>query len=126
MTIKNPKLLYLKAALFLAAGTLASAAILLQHPSIKVALLLAIAIWCFARAYYFAFYVIEKYADPQFRYAGLWDFAKYALNRSATASGRHPAPQASPAPLPQSSSQSAEPPPATDRSPALAQTAPDR
>ena len=117
MIIKNSKLLYFKAVLFLGAGTLASAAILLEHPSTKVALLLAIAIWCFARAYYFAFYVIEKYADPSFRYAGLWDFVKYAMsiNRFATPRPRRREPQASPAPPPQSSSQSAGPPPVTDQ-----------
>jgi hypothetical protein len=42
-----------------------------------VAIFLAIAIWAFARAYYFAFYVIEPYIDPHFRYAGLWSFVRY-------------------------------------------------
>ena len=53
--------------------------ILAEHPTIKVALLLAIAIWCFARAYYFAFYVVEHYADPGYKFAGLWSFAHYLL-----------------------------------------------
>ena len=55
--IKNPRLLYAKGALFVLGGTMAAGLILAEHPTIKVALLLAIAIWCFARAYYFAFYV---------------------------------------------------------------------
>jgi hypothetical protein len=79
--IKSPKLLYLKAGLFVLAGAVASLMILLEAPSTKVALLLGLAIWCFARAYYFAFYVIEHYVDPSYRFAGLWDFAKYALRR---------------------------------------------
>jgi hypothetical protein len=43
--------------------------------------MLAIAIWSFCRAYYFAFYVIQHYTDPQFRFAGLLSFAQYLLTR---------------------------------------------
>jgi hypothetical protein len=81
MDLTNPKLIYLKGFLFVLAGVIASAAILLEAPSLKIGLLLAIAVWCFARAYYFAFYVIEHYVDREFRYAGLWDFFKYVLKR---------------------------------------------
>jgi len=81
MDLTNPRLIYLKGFLFLLAGVIASAAILLEAPSLKIALLLAIAIWCFARAYYFAFYVIEHYVDRGYRFAGLWDFFKYLLQR---------------------------------------------
>jgi hypothetical protein len=45
------------------------------------ALLLAVAVWSFARFYYFAFYVIEHYVDPGYRFAGLWDFVRYLLRR---------------------------------------------
>lgn len=38
-----------------------------------------ITIWAFCRAYYFAFYVIEHYVDPHYRFAGLVDFLYYAL-----------------------------------------------
>jgi hypothetical protein len=82
MDIKNPKLLYLKGGLFVIGGLLASAGILLIVPSLRIAALLAIAIWCFARAYYFAFYVIEHYVDTTYRFAGLWSFIRYALKRS--------------------------------------------
>jgi hypothetical protein len=79
--IKSPTMLYVKAGLFVVTGAVASFLILLDHPSAKVALLLGLAIWAFARAYYFAFYVIQHYVDPSYRFAGLWDFAKYALRR---------------------------------------------
>jgi hypothetical protein len=79
--ITNPRLLYLKGGLFVFAGLLASGLLLLESPSLKVAALLAVAIWCFARAYYFAFYVVEHYADPGYRFAGLWSFAQYAWAR---------------------------------------------
>ena len=79
--LANPKVIYLKGALFVLAGTLASAGILLEHPSLHVGLLLAVAIWCFARAYYFAFYVIEHYVDRGYRFAGLWSFVRYVMRR---------------------------------------------
>lgn len=82
MDLRNPRLIYLKGILFLLAGLGASAAILIEHPSWKLAALLAIAIWSFARAYYFAFYVIEHYVDGEFKFAGLWAFAKHVWRRS--------------------------------------------
>ena len=75
--IKNPRLLYIKGLLFVFGGLLAVGLILVEHPTWKVALLLGIAIWCFARAYYFAFYVIEHYIDPSFKFAGLTSFVRY-------------------------------------------------
>jgi hypothetical protein len=39
--------------------------------------LLAMSVWCFCRAYYFAFYVIEHYVDPGFHFSGLGSFVKY-------------------------------------------------
>ena len=80
--ITNPRLLYLKGGLFVLTGLLASALLLLESPTLKVAALLGVAIWSFARAYYFAFYVVQHYADPGYRFAGLWSFAKYAWARS--------------------------------------------
>jgi hypothetical protein len=82
--IQSPRLLYLKGGLLLAIGLLASALLIAEHPTVKVALLLAIAIWGFARAYYFAFYVIEHYVDGSYKYAGLFDFVKYLLGRRRT------------------------------------------
>lgn len=79
--LKDPRLIYLKGFLFLVGGCLASALLLAEQPSLKIAFLLAVAVWCFARCYYFAFYVIEHYVDSQFRFAGLWAFAKYFLRR---------------------------------------------
>lgn len=79
--IRSPKLLYLKGALFLFLGVLASGLLLAEHPDWKFAALLALAIWAFARSYYFVFYVIEHYIDPEFKFAGLWDFARYLLRR---------------------------------------------
>ncbi len=81
MDITNSRVLYLKAGLFLLGGMLASAIILLELPSVKIAVAMATAIWCFARSYYFAFYVVQHYVDPTYRFAGLLSFARYALTR---------------------------------------------
>jgi len=79
--LKSKKLIYLKGFLFLFGGVVASLIVLLDHPSWKVAAMLALTIWCFCRAYYFAFYVIEHYVDPNYKFAGLWSFIKYLMQR---------------------------------------------
>ncbi len=70
-----------KGILFLLVGILASALLVLEHPSWKIALLLALAVWCFCRFYYFAFYVIEKYVDAKFRFSGLSSFVLYLIKK---------------------------------------------
>lgn len=77
--LKKPKVIWLKGGLFAALGCLAAGLLIAQMPTFRTAVLLAIAIWAFCRAYYFAFYVIERYVDPDFRFAGLIDFTRYAL-----------------------------------------------
>ena len=79
--LTNPRLIYFKGFLFLFAGLLASLILILETPRLKTALLLALAVWCFARFYYFAFYVIEHYVDPGYRFAGLWSFVRYLVRR---------------------------------------------
>ena len=79
--LTNPKLIYAKGGLFFLGGLLASVLLWLERPNLKVAALLAIAVWCFARAYYFVFYVIEKYVDGNYKFAGLWSFVRYQWDR---------------------------------------------
>jgi hypothetical protein len=89
MELKSNRLIYLKGGLFLLAGVLAAAGVMLESPTARTGVLLAIAVWCFARCYYFAFYVIEHYVDRNYRFAGLWSFAKYLVmrRRASTAAG---------------------------------------
>ena len=75
--LKDARLIYLKGFLFLACGIGASALILADRPDLKTAVLLTLAVWCFCRFYYFAFYVIEHYVDPGFKFAGLVSFVRY-------------------------------------------------
>ncbi|WP_217442756.1 hypothetical protein [Myxococcus sp. CA033] len=73
--------MWVKAILFVVIGLMSSALVLLQLPEWRVLLLLSLAIWAFCRAYYFAFYVIEKYIDPSFRFSGLGSVLRYLINR---------------------------------------------
>lgn len=79
--IKNPRLLYAKGGMMLIVGILASILLIARHPDLGTAALLAIAVWGFCRAYYFAFYVIEHYIDPHFKFAGLIAFLRYLVGR---------------------------------------------
>jgi len=79
--LTDPRWIKFKGVLFLVVGLAASALLILEMPTIKIVVLLAIALWCFCRAYYFAFYVIEKYVDPGFRFSGLWSAVQYLCGR---------------------------------------------
>ena len=74
--LTNKKVIYFKGFLFLFGGIVASMIVLLERPTIKIAAMLVVAIWCFCRAYYFAFYVIEHYVDGNYKFAGLWSFVQ--------------------------------------------------
>jgi len=77
--LSSPGWIKLKGVLFLILGLLSALLLWLERPTVKTGLLLALAIWCFCRFYYFAFYVIEKYVDPDYRFSGLLSFARYML-----------------------------------------------
>jgi hypothetical protein len=79
--IADPFWIKVKGILFLILGTLASILLVLELPSVKVVVLLGLAIWSFCRFYYFAFYVMEKYVDSTYRYSGLLDLARYLVRR---------------------------------------------
>ena len=73
----------LKGILFLLLGLLTAALLLFDHPTLKTTLLLLIAVWSFCRFYYFAFYVIEHYVDPSYKFSGLLSFALYLLRKKS-------------------------------------------
>lgn len=79
--LKSPKLIWLKGILFLLLGLASAGLVWFEAPTLKTALLLVLTIWAFCRAYYFGFYVLEKYVDPQFRFAGLFSLVRYILSR---------------------------------------------
>ena len=77
--LTNPGWIKVKGILFLLLGLAAATLLVLEHPGWKVALLLALAVWCFCRFYYCAFYVIEHYVDSRYKFSGLWSFLRYLL-----------------------------------------------
>ena len=81
--LQSGRLMWVKAVLFLVIGGVSSALILMQCPEWRTGLLLGLAVWSFCRAYYFAFYVIEHYVDPSFRYSGLFSMVRYIWKRKA-------------------------------------------
>lgn len=80
--ISSPRLLAIKGVLFIVLGGLSSAiAAAAMFGLVEWWLGIAahgLAVWAFCRGYYFAFYVITAYADPRFRYSGLWSAARKA------------------------------------------------
>jgi len=87
-SITSPGLIILKGFFFLFLGFITSALLILEHPTLKAIVLLAIAVWCFCRFYYFAFDVIEHYVDRDYRFSGLWAFARYLMQRAKRATPR--------------------------------------
>ena len=79
--LTNPIGIKVKGLLFLLLGIAAAVLVFLGSPNWKTAVLLVVAIWSFCRFYYFAFYVIEKYVDPAYKFSGLISFAKYLFRR---------------------------------------------
>ncbi len=77
--LTHPMLIKTKGLLFLLLGLLSVTLLFLDRPSLRVALLLILAVWSFCRFYYFAFYVLERYVDPSYRFSGLLSLARYLL-----------------------------------------------
>jgi hypothetical protein len=80
--LTNPAWIKIKGAMFLFLGIAAAVMIWLEQPTLKVAPLLTLALWCFCRAYYFAFYVIEHYVDPGYKFSGLGSFLVYLFHKN--------------------------------------------
>ena len=79
--LKSSKAMWFKGTVFLLIAIASSVLLVLELPTVRVAVLLALAIWASCRAYYFAFYVIEHYVDPGFRFSGLGSFIVYVLRK---------------------------------------------
>ena len=79
--LQSTQAMWLKGILFLLIGGMSASILLIEHGSWRVALLLGFCIWGFCRAYYFAFYVIQHWVDPEYRFSGLGHFLVYAWKR---------------------------------------------
>ena len=85
--LKNSTLIWLKGVLLLAIGITAAGLLLAELPGLRTAVLLALMVWAFCRAYYFAFYVIEHYVDASYHFSGLWSFLVYCVQKKSKAKG---------------------------------------
>ncbi len=79
--LESARSLYLKGLLFLLLAVLAGGMLISRMPRLDIVVLLAICVWASCRAYYFAFYVVQHYADPGYRFSGLLDFVRYAMSK---------------------------------------------
>jgi hypothetical protein len=79
--LTNPRWIIAKGFLFLFAGLLSGALLLLEHLSVKTVVLLAVTVWSFCRFYYFAFYVLERYVDTGYKFSGLLSMMRYVFLR---------------------------------------------
>jgi hypothetical protein len=79
--LQNPAWITIKGLLFLVLGLLSSVLLIFEHPTLKAGIFLALAIWSFCRFYYFAFYVVQRYVDPSYRFSGLLSLARYLMTR---------------------------------------------
>ena len=77
--LTSPRWTKFKGVLFLLLGLLAAALVFSERPTFRVAALLIVAIWSFCRFYYFAFYVLERYVDPSFRFSGLLALIRHLI-----------------------------------------------
>lgn len=79
--LKSARAIYAKGILFFGLAIASAGILLWEFASLRFATLLIICLWSWCRSYYFAFYVIEKYVDSKYRFAGLVDFARYLIGR---------------------------------------------
>jgi hypothetical protein len=79
--LSNIRWIKAKGFLFLLLGVSLWLYLLLKYYSLEFGLLFTLVIWCFCRFYYFAFYVIEHYVDPSYRFSGLLSFTRYMAGR---------------------------------------------
>ena len=86
--LKSPRWITAKGLLFVVLGCLSGGLLLVDRPGLTALLLLVITVWSFCRAYYFAFYVLEHYVDPSYRYSGIMSLVRHVLARRTAASRR--------------------------------------
>ena len=62
-------------------GLLSGGLLLFEHPSLRTLVLIAVAVWSFCRFYYFGFYVLERYVDPNYKFSGLISMVRYVVSK---------------------------------------------
>jgi hypothetical protein len=85
--IQSKRLIVIKGLLFIFIAIVCAVAIVGYNPSPTVVALVLILIWSSARSYYFLFYVLEKYVDPNLKYAGIIDLIRKARRNDLKKTG---------------------------------------
>ena len=81
--LTSAKWIYTKGSLLLLISLLSASLIFIQIPRWDILVLLLICLCASCRSYYFAFYVIQNYVDPYYRFSSLFDFTRYLLSRNS-------------------------------------------
>ena len=77
--LTNPTWIITKGFLFLFLGLLSGGLLFFERPTLKTFVLIAVAVWSFCRFYYFGFYVLERYVDPNYKFSGLISMMQYVV-----------------------------------------------
>ena len=70
--LRSAKLIIVKGILFFFIASSVSVLLVAEDPTSYRAILIALLIWSACRFYYFLFYVLERYVDPNFKYSGIY------------------------------------------------------
>ena len=81
--ITSPVLIHPKGWLFLAILIFSIALLLFQLASWESVLLLILVVWSSARFYYYLFYVIENYIDPEYKFSGVLSALRFMTVKPA-------------------------------------------
>jgi len=79
--LTSGRAIVIKGILFLLLGLLSFLLLVLEHPTVRLLVLLLLTVWSFCRFYYFAFYVMERYVDSSYRFSGLFSLARHFLSK---------------------------------------------
>jgi hypothetical protein len=85
--LQSSRLIIAKGLMFFGIAALSAFLLIIEMPSLRVAILLGLLVWASCRFYYFLFYVLERYVDSTLSYAGLWALAS-AISRRCVARDR--------------------------------------
>ena len=85
--LKSPSWIFLKGWLFLVILVMSTGLLLFKAQDWTTVGLLLLVVWSAARFYYFMFYVIERYVDSSYKFAGIMSFVRYLLHERKRAPG---------------------------------------
>lgn len=80
----TPRWMLIKAGLFVVLAVLAAAILIAACPSWTTVACTLVVAWASSRAYYFAFYVVQHYVDPSYRFSGLGSFVLWLHQQRRT------------------------------------------